>query len=192
MGQTTQIRTHRQKGTVMATDTPNTRRDTLPQGTWSVDPTQSELGFSAKGMFGLATVKGGFGSYEGELKVGADGANGELRITASSLDTRNPRRDKHLQSADFFEVDRYPVVTFTLTDIEPASDGTLKGTGVLQIRDNRLQITTPLDVTQHDEHLHLATEVSVDRAAAGVGWSKLGMIKGPANLHARLALVRQP
>ncbi|MGI8712747.1 MAG: hypothetical protein ACR2NR_06090, partial [Solirubrobacteraceae bacterium] len=70
------------------------------------------------------------------------------------------------------------------------ADG-LTGTGVLQIRDNRLPLTVPLTISQHDDHLHLEASIDVDRAAAGVGWSKMGMIKGPAQLHVNIALVRQ-
>ena len=171
----------------MATNTrDNQRQDPLPQGTWSVDPTQSELGFSAKGMFGLATVKGTFTNYEGELTVHPEGASGELRITAPSLDTRNPKRDKHLRSPDFFHVERYPTVTFTLTDVKPAPDGTLEG-GVAFCRFVRTACGSPPHwMSPRTAIISISAPSSASTALlSGVGWSKLGMIKGPANLRAK-------
>jgi polyisoprenoid-binding protein YceI len=163
----------------------------LPLGTWRVDPNAGELVFRSRGFFGLAPVRGRFGAYEGELEVGADGVRGELRIQAATLDTGNAKRDKHLRSADFFEVEDHPTVTFTLTRV-PSTPEDLAATGQLRIRDNSLEIHPPLTVTVvDDDRLQLETAISVDRAAAGVGWSKLGMIQGQAHLEAKLVLVRQ-
>lgn len=170
---------------------PATRTTALPNGTWRVDPTAGTVSFKARGMFGLAAVTGTFHKYDGELTTTADSAEGELRIQATTLDTKNSRRDKHLRSADFFDVENHPTVSFTLTKITSDTTDGLTGTGVLQIRDNRLPLTVPLTISQHDDHLHLEASIDVDRAAAGVGWSKMGMIKGPAQLHVNIALVRQ-
>jgi len=173
------------------TDTPGTPAAALPAGVWRVDPSSSELGFRARGVFGLVTVKGTFGDYEGELHVDDAGARGELRIKATSLNTGNGTRDTHLRSADFFHVQSHDTVTFSLTDVAAAADGGLTLTGVLRIRDHALEVAAPLEVLTADgDRLTVRTEVSVDRAAAGVGWSRAGMIKGPAHLSAALALVR--
>lgn len=136
-------------------------------------------------------MKGKFGSYDGDLTIDDQGARGELRIQADTLDTGNAKRDTHLRSADFFEVDAHPTVTFTLTGVTPSADGGLTATGILKIRENTLEVSAPLTVSAHEDHLHLDTDISVDRAAAGVGWSKMGMIQGKAHLHAKLTLVRQ-
>jgi polyisoprenoid-binding protein YceI len=171
--------------------TETTAPSALPIGTWRVDPTAGELAFRARGMFGLATVKGTFSDYEGELTVDPDGARGELRISATTLNTGNARRDAHLRSADFFDVEHHPTVTFTLTSVHVDTSDRLLGTGDLKIAENSLEITSPITATTDADHLHLDTEISVDRAAAGVGWSKLGMIQGQAHLRARVVLVRQ-
>ena len=162
----------------------------LPIGTWRVDPAASALEFGARGMFGLVPVKGTFGKYTGELHADESGAHGELRIAAASLDTGNSKRDSHLRSADFFDADRSPTVTFSLLKIE--QDGTgLAFRGALKIRDNSLEISAPLTVSQLDgDRLLLETTVDVDRAAAGVGWSRMGMIRGAAHLRAKLTLER--
>jgi polyisoprenoid-binding protein YceI len=163
----------------------------LPKGTWTVSPSASVLEFSARGMFGLVPVKGTFKDFEGELQVDDAGAHGELRVKAASLDTRNAKRDKHLRSSDFFDVEQSPTLTFKLTDAKAAPGGGATFSGSLKIRDNDLPISAPLDVSTHDDHLHLEASLAVDRAAAGVGWSKMGMIKGAAHLHAKLLLERQ-
>ena len=161
----------------------------IPAGVWQVDPGASELGFGARAMFGLVPVKGTFGEFDGTLTVGEDGAaHGELHIQAATLDTRNAKRDTHLRSADFFDVENHPVVTFELTGLRagPTVDG------VLRIRENALPITAPATISAGAaDGVKITTELDVDRAAAGVGWSKLGMIKGKAHLRAAIALSRQ-
>lgn len=177
----------------MATaDTTDTTTPTLPPGEWVIDPTVSELGFRARGAFGLATVRGRFTDYAGTLQVDDDGARGELKIDAATLDTANPKRDKHLRSADFFDVDRHPEVTFSLDGVDRAADGSLSLSGVLQIRETTLRIAAPLKaVVAGPDRLQLQTEVSVNRSAAGVGWSKMGMVRGKAHLNAALVLLRR-
>jgi polyisoprenoid-binding protein YceI len=165
--------------------------DNLPEGTWHVDPSASELTFRSRGAFGLVPVRGTFGAYEGQLEVDGAEVRGELRIDAATLDTKNKKRDDHLRSADFFHVTEHPTVTFSLVELVPASDGTLEIRGTLQIRDNELAIQAPVQASRLDtDRLHLETSVSVDREAAGVGWSKMGMIQGKAHLGASIVLVR--
>jgi polyisoprenoid-binding protein YceI len=164
----------------------------LPTGVWSVDPESSELGFRARGMFGLATVRGQFGQFDGTLTIDDAAARGELIVQAASLDTHNAKRDTHLRSSDFFDVETHPTLTFELTGVEPTAAGDLSVSGVLRIRDNALAIKTPVEATTDDGgRLTLATTFDVDRAAAGVGWSKMGMIKGKAHLSANLTLTKQ-
>jgi polyisoprenoid-binding protein YceI len=163
----------------------------LPSGTWHVDPQASSLTFSARGAFGLVPVHGTFNAYEGELVVDGRDVHGELRIHAATLDTKNDKRDTHLRSADFFHVAEHPTVTFALAELEPSADGKLELSGTLKIRDNELALTAPLHASRlDDDHLRLETNVSVDRAAAGVGWAKMGMIRGKAHLGASIVLVR--
>lgn len=163
----------------------------LPLGVWRVDPNAGELKFSARGMFGLARVRGTFGIFDGTLTVKPDGASGQLQIQSTTLDTGNARRDTHLRSADFFDVEAHPTVTFELTAIKQAPAGAVTITGVLRIRDNELVVEAPAEMSITDpERITLSTHLEVDRAAAGVGWSKMGMIKGPADLSAQITLIR--
>jgi polyisoprenoid-binding protein YceI len=94
-----------------------------------------------------------------------------------------------LRSADFFHVAEFPTVTFSLIELVPSADGTLELSGALRIRDNELRAPVQASRLARDR-LRLDTKVSVDRAAAGVGWNKMGMIQGKAHLGASIVLVR--
>jgi polyisoprenoid-binding protein YceI len=173
------------------TESTSTPTAELPDGTWQVDAAASELTFSSRGVFGLVPVHGSFGAYEGELEVDGRDVSGELRISSATLDTKNKKRDAHLRSPDFFHVDEHPTVRFSLTELGLSNGGTLELNGTLQIRDNRLPLQAPVQATRlDDDRLRLETRISVDRAAAGVGWSRMGMIQGKAHLGAAIVLVR--
>ena len=163
----------------------------LPAGTWNVDAAASELAFAARGMFGLAQVRGTFGEFNGTLEVDGSSAHGHLQIQAATLDTKNARRDTHLRSADFFDVENHPVVSFELTSISPGARDSVVIDGVLRIRDNALTVSAPATVQAGaDGEMTLRTTLDVDRAEAGVGWSKMGMIRGKAHLDAAVRLTR--
>ena len=161
----------------------------FPEGVWNVDPKRSEIGFAVKSM-GLLTVRGVFHEYGGSLNVRAGGAVGELTIQAASLDTRNKRRDKHLRSSDFFDVERQPRIVFTATTVT-VRDGGVTAAGDLTVGSARVPLEIPVKV----EHaaggvVRLEGKTTVPRAAAGLDWNWLGMIGRDAVLHARLTLER--
>jgi polyisoprenoid-binding protein YceI len=93
----------------------------LPTGTWKVDPVHSNVEFHVKHL-GIATVKGQFTDFEGTLEVGEDGARASGSVEVASIDTREPQRDAHLRSADFFEVDSFPRIEFASTAIRPLDE----------------------------------------------------------------------
>jgi polyisoprenoid-binding protein YceI len=101
----------------------------IPAGVWTVDPAHSKIGFAVKHM-GLSTVRGEFAGFEGALEVGED-----LRIhgtvEAASVNTGEPQRDAHLRSADFFDVEQNPRITFESTRIEPVDEESFRVTGRL-------------------------------------------------------------
>jgi polyisoprenoid-binding protein YceI len=164
----------------------------LGEGTWHVNPKGSRLGFSARGVFGLRPARGQFGQFRGAVNVDAAGAaTGEVVIDAASLTTGNATRDAHLRSADFFDTDNHPQVKVSLLGLETGRDGWLMLTGVLNIRGTSLRVQAPVEVTNVSEDaVTLITRPSVDRDAAGLGWSRLGFVQGKAHLAATFALVR--
>jgi polyisoprenoid-binding protein YceI len=75
-------------------------------GDWVFDPSASTVEFVGKSFWGAMPVRGTFGTVSGSGTVGADGAiSGLLVIDAASLDTKMSKRDEHLRSADFFNVE---------------------------------------------------------------------------------------
>jgi polyisoprenoid-binding protein YceI len=160
----------------------------LPIGSWVVDPAESELGFAVKEMWGLRTVRGAFDEFEGSLTVQGETVSGELKINADSLRTGHPRRDRHLHSPTFFNVEDHPRILFTATGVSSA-DGQAVIAGELAIGASRLEIQIPVTVEhREDGTLRLEGDVAVSREAAGLGWNALGMIRGEALLRARVVL----
>jgi polyisoprenoid-binding protein YceI len=164
----------------------------LPDGVWTIDRPRSEIGFAVKAMWGLATVRGRFAAYDGRLEVRAGGATGELTIEATSLDTGNARRDRHLRSPDFFDVEHHPRLTFTATDVTPRDGGLTVG-GTLGVGAARLPLQIPVTAEQMaDGTLSLQGQTTVARQTAGMTWNMLGTVGDDAVLHAELTLKRVP
>lgn len=95
--------------------------------TWTIDPAHSNVEFAVRHLM-IATVKGRFADVAGTLVLDeADPLRSrvEVRIQAASIDTRTEQRDQHLRSADFFDVERFPEITFTSTRVERAEEGYL-------------------------------------------------------------------
>jgi polyisoprenoid-binding protein YceI len=112
--------------------TPEAAQTVIQEGTWRVDPVHSKVGFAVKHM-GVATVRGEFGEFEGALEIGNDLASSKATgsVKTASVDTNQEPRDEHLRSADFFEAETYPEVSFSSTSIEKVDDETVKITGDL-------------------------------------------------------------
>jgi polyisoprenoid-binding protein YceI len=95
----------------------------VPTGTWTVDPSHSSVEFSVKHM-GIATVRGKFREFEGTVVIGEDLASSKATgsVKVASIDTGEADRDTHLRSADFFDANNYPEITFESTRVEPIDD----------------------------------------------------------------------
>ena len=92
-------------------------------GTWNIDPVHSDVSFSVRHMM-VSKVKGRFGSFSGTIVTAESPLESTVtaEIDLNSIDTNNAQRDDHIRSADFFEVEKYPTMTFRSTAIEPAGD----------------------------------------------------------------------
>lgn len=115
--------------------------------TWNIDPAHSHVEFAVRHLM-ISTVKGRFADVKGIVKTDdADFSKGhaEVTIAAASIDTRDAQRDAHLRSADFFEVEKFPVLTFRSTRIEPGSGNSFKLIGDVTIRGVVREVT--LDAT---------------------------------------------
>jgi polyisoprenoid-binding protein YceI len=87
--------------------------------TWTIDPVHSEVGFSVRHMM-VSKVRGRFTSFSGELVTGEDPTQSSVtaEIDLSSINTGQEQRDAHIKSADFFEVETYPTMTYKSTGIK--------------------------------------------------------------------------
>ncbi len=88
--------------------------------TWSIDPAHSETGFAVKHLV-VSTVRGHFGKTTGTIRLDDQDisrSSVDATIDATTIDTRVPDRDTHLKSPDFFDVAKYPTITFTSTKVE--------------------------------------------------------------------------
>jgi polyisoprenoid-binding protein YceI len=117
-------------------------------GDYTIDPSHSRLGFSARHAM-VTTVRGQFGDFDGTAHVDAENpaaSTVELTIRAASIATGTADRDGHLVSADFFDVENHPEITFTSTSVE--RDGAEWAiTGDLTIKGVTKSVTIPFDET---------------------------------------------
>jgi polyisoprenoid-binding protein YceI len=144
-------------------------------GSWTLDPARSEVVLKTRHTWGLLPLQGHFRKVAGDGTITADGqVSGVITVDADSVDTKNPRRDKHLRSADFFHVDKHPGFTYTVTGAAPAGDG-VQVTGTLTVRDQTRPADFPAKVTVAGDEVTLEGELKVNRADYGLTWNFLGI-----------------
>jgi polyisoprenoid-binding protein YceI len=104
-------------------------------GTWGIDPVHSEVSFVVRHLM-ISKVRGRFDKFDATIVTAADPLESTVTATVdlTSINTGQEQRDAHIRSADFFEVEKYPEMTFVSTGLKPAEEGfvlegdlTLKG-----------------------------------------------------------------
>jgi polyisoprenoid-binding protein YceI len=162
-------------------------------GAWDLDPATCVLEFRVKHFWGAMNVRGRFGTVAGHIDVTAAGAvSGSIEAQSASLDSGNKSRDKHLRSADFFDVANHPAVVFSIGDVHTIGDAAVRVSGNLTAAGRTQSLTFDAhlsDATQ--EHFTIDAEVNVDRRAGfGMNWSPLGMASSTAVLAGHVRFVK--
>jgi polyisoprenoid-binding protein YceI len=147
--------------------------------TWKIDNAHTQITFSAKHMM-VTNVRGTFHDVDGTIELDENDptrSRGEFRVTAASVDTNFGARDTHLRSADFFDAERFPDITFISTAIERAGDDRYTVTGRLTIRDITKPITFDVQLEgivpgmSGARHAGLAATAKVAREDWGLNWN---------------------
>jgi polyisoprenoid-binding protein YceI len=118
----------------------------LPAGTYTIDPSHSRVGFSARHAM-VTKVRGSFNDYTGSATVADGKASITIEISAASIDTRSADRDGHLKSGDFFDVEAFPKLTFVSTSVKDSGSDKLSVEGNLTIKDVTKPITIEFEYT---------------------------------------------
>lgn len=122
---------------------------------WTIDPSHTHILFFVN-HFGMSDIQGEFLDFDGTFRLdreNPENSSVEVTIDATTLDTGWPDRDAHFRSADFFDVENFPSITFTSTRVDITGEDTANVTGDLTIKDITLPVT--LDVTLNglqDDH----------------------------------------
>jgi polyisoprenoid-binding protein YceI len=159
-------------------------------GEWVLDPRNSSVRLKSKSM-GLIPVHGVFREVSGSGTVSPDGkATGTLLVAAASIDTQNTRRDTHLRSADFFDSDNHPDISFTADDIRPSGQG-VAVTGSLTVRGRTRPMSFDAAASvPGDGEVWLDAEVRVNRADFGITWNVLGTVSQISTLTIHAVFTR--
>lgn len=156
------------------------RSGELLQRRWQLDPGRSRVEFRARNFWGLLRVTGRFESCQGQLDLSATPAI-ELTIDAASVRTGNAKRDQHLRSADFFDVEDHPQVRFMSDSVQLQGD-TLRVRGRLSARGRSIAIQLDAQIRQVDGELQISAATTAPHHQLGMTWSPLGMIRPHSEL----------
>ncbi len=149
--------------------------------TWQIDPVHTNAQFAVRHMM-VSTVRGQFTKASGT--VNWDGrdlstASVDVVIDANSVDTREPKRDAHLRSADFFDTAKYPTLSFKSTRIETAGNGHLRMAGDLTIRGVTKPIvfdvngpTAAITDPGGGRRIGASATATINRKDFGVSWNR--------------------
>ena len=151
-----------------------------PTTTWKLDPAHSHAEFKVKHMM-ISNVKGSFSSLSGTLTEHATDAtlsSVEATIDIATISTGDAQRDTHLKSADFFDVEKYPAMTFKSTQVKPNGDSGYDVTGDLTMhgvtRQQTFAVEGPTPPTKDpwgNTRIGLSATAKINRKDYGLNWN---------------------
>lgn len=129
-----------------------TTMQTIPAeltGDWTLDVANTRIGFVARHAM-VSKVRGGFNEFEGSVHLDADNpaaSSAQLTIQVASVDTRNAQRDEHLRTNEFFDVARFPQITYRSRSVTQLDDDHFEVIGDLTIKDVTKTIAVQWELT---------------------------------------------
>jgi polyisoprenoid-binding protein YceI len=147
---------------------------------YTVDAVHSEANFKVRHL--MSNVSGSFNDFAANLSIDAKNPSAssvDFTIQTASIDTDNENRDKHLRSADWFEVEKYPTITFKSTKVEPAGKDKFNVTGNLTMHGVTKAVTLPVTFLGYgkdpwgNDRAGFEAETILDRKEYGLTWNKI-------------------
>jgi polyisoprenoid-binding protein YceI len=163
-------------------------------GVWSLLPEQSSIRFENTTMWGALKVRGVFTEFSGDGEIqDAQTVSGRVDVKAASVDTGLGKRDEDLQSASFFDVEKYPDITVVVSGGELAGGDTVRLDAELTVKG----ISGPLPLKGEvavldDGTVRLTTQTAVTRKQFAVEGNMFGMVGAKTKLKASLVFRRAP
>jgi polyisoprenoid-binding protein YceI len=149
-------------------------------GRWTLAPDRSTFEFRNRTMWGTMTVKGQFTEVRGEGRVTEAGAvSGRIDIVATSLHTGIGKRDEHLRSADFFDVEKFPTLRYRSKRIEKLGEAHFRVIGDLTIRDVTREVSVNVEYGGRgkdpwgNERAGFSASGAIDRKDFGLQWNQV-------------------
>jgi polyisoprenoid-binding protein YceI len=146
-------------------------------GSYAIDKSHSTVEFVARHLM-ISKVRGRFTDYDGTVVIGEgpEDTSVEVSVDLASVDTNDPKRDDHLRSADFFEIDKHPRMTFKSTRVTQDGDG-WKLTGDLTVRDVTRPVTLDVEfegastTPWNTSAFGFSATGEIDRDDWGISWN---------------------
>lgn len=152
----------------------------MTKAKWNVDTAHSTVEFTVRHMM-ISNVKGTFNEFQGTIEADPydlTDASIDFTIDANSIETRKSDRDNHLRSAEFFDVENYPNLSFKATTIDKTSDNTYDITGDFTIKDTTKPVTFHVtfegiakDPMSGDEAAGFTGNTKINRKDFGLTWN---------------------
>ncbi len=172
------------------------------QEIYTIDPNHSNVAFKVRHL--VSKVGGEFTEFDGTITAdfsNLDVSGVQFSIQAASLDTRNEDRDNHLRSADFFDVEKYPEITFTSTKVTKIDNDSYAVAGILTMHGVSKSITLTVDylgemTAMGGTRAGYELSTTLDRKDFGVSWNRAldtgGFILGDeVGVNINLEVVKQ-
>ncbi len=152
---------------------------TVPEaGTYTIDVGHTTIEFIGRHLM-ITKVRGRFTDFSGEIVIGESPADSSVNVTVqtASVESSDEKRDGHLRSPDFLEVEQFPTITFHSTKVVVSKEGTAKVSGDLTVKDVTRPVTLDVefDGAQADpwggQRLGFSAQVEIDREDWGLTWN---------------------